>query len=52
MADKTLCMDDRQDFGIHNDVHNLFGWSEAEPTLAYVLISFCLSARVYRRNLK
>ena len=36
MSDKTLCMIARQgenDEYKHYDVHNLFGWSQTEPTL-------------------
>ena len=39
MSDKTLCMrvvQGENDEFIHYDVHNLFGWSQTEPTLEYV----------------
>lgn len=35
--DKTVCMDYEQNMGRHYDVHNLYGWSEAEPSLRFML---------------
>ena len=40
LSDKTICMaavqykDDRETYR-HYDVHNLYGWSQMEPTLKY-----------------
>jgi len=36
LADKTLCGDAVHHMGNHYDVHNLFGWSQSEPTLRAV----------------
>lgn len=33
LADKTICGDHVQDFGLHYDTHNLYGWSESDATL-------------------
>jgi maltase-glucoamylase len=39
ISDKTLCMRGKQgpnDEYMHYDVHNLYGWSQTEPTLRYL----------------
>ena len=36
IADKSLCGDSVHHMGRHYDVHNLFGWSQSQPTLAGV----------------
>ena len=36
IADKSLCGDSLHWLGRHYDVHNLFGWSQSQPTLAGV----------------
>ncbi|RDD41927.1 Maltase-glucoamylase, intestinal [Trichoplax sp. H2] len=33
LNDKTICMDSMQHWGLHYDVHSLYGFSETEPTL-------------------
>jgi len=33
LADKSLCGDSVHHLGLHYDVHNLFGWSQSQPTL-------------------
>ena len=33
LADKTLCGDHVHHMGTHYDTHNLFGWTQSEPTL-------------------
>lgn len=42
ISDKTLCMRARQNEAPHEykhyDVHNLYGWSQSEPTLRYFFI--------------
>ena len=40
LSDKTICMIGKQNNGEYNhyDVHNLYGYSETEPTLKYKLI--------------
>ena len=36
LADKSLCGDSLHHLGRHYDVHNMFGWSQSQPTLAGV----------------
>ncbi|XP_077982533.1 sucrase-isomaltase, intestinal-like [Glandiceps talaboti] len=33
LSDKTICMEHKQFLGYHYDVHNLYGWSEGQPSL-------------------
>jgi len=33
LAEKTICMDSKQHWSSHYDLHSMFGWSETEPTL-------------------
>lgn len=33
LAEKTICGDSVHSIGLHYDVHNLYGWSQAQPTL-------------------
>jgi len=36
LYDKTICMDAEQHWGVHYDVHNLYGHSMAITTFKYV----------------
>ena len=42
LSDKSVCMEGRQDQGKyrHYDVHSLYGWSQAPPTLQLVVFFF------------
>ena len=48
LYDKTICMDAAQHWGLHYDVHSLYGHSHAIATYQYVVVHCLENSSIYR----